>query len=376
MALAGIYVHIPYCKQACHYCDFHFSTNLSTKSDLIAAIGKEIELQKNYLDGEPIETIYFGGGTPSILNAEELSFLLTAIRETFAIIDHPEITLEANPDDLTEDKLKELKFAGINRLSIGIQSFNDKILKYFNRAHDAQMATSAVQLAQKVGIDNLSIDLIFGAPDQSVEDLKSDLAKALQLNTQHISIYGLTIEENTVFGKWEKQDRLTPLDEEIAAKHLEVIMETLGDHGFEQYEISNFCLPGFESKHNSSYWHGKKYLGIGPAAHSYNGVERQNNAPHNIKYTKLLQSNELPCTVEKLSKEDQINEFILTQLRLKSGLSHRRLEYLHSFDIRKEKADEIAQFEMSGMLETRGEFIRLTPKGKLLADFITEKLII
>lgn len=374
--MAGIYLHIPYCKQACHYCDFHFSTNLNTKSDLIEAILKEIELQKEYLDGEIIETIYFGGGTPSILDTQELISILTTIEENFAIDEHPEVTLEANPDDLTNEKLNELKSAGINRLSIGIQSFDDKILKSFNRAHDAKMASSAIQEAQQLGFENISIDLIFGVPSQSVEDLRNDLRQALKYNTQHISIYGLTIEENTVFGKWEKQKKLTPLDEDMAARHLEVIMERLEEAGYIQYEISNFCLQGFESKHNSSYWYGKKYLGIGPAAHSYNGTERQFNIPHNIKYIKKLQANELSFDKEVLTKEDHINEFILTQLRLKQGINLNRLREKFSFDLLSQRKVEIDQFTQTKMLETAGDFIRLTPKGKLLADFITEKLII
>ncbi|SMD35413.1 oxygen-independent coproporphyrinogen-3 oxidase [Reichenbachiella faecimaris] len=374
--MAGIYIHIPYCKQACHYCDFHFSTNLNTKTDLIDAILKEIELQKNYLGGETVETIYFGGGTPSLLSKQELSSILKTIGANFTVVAKPEITLEANPDDLTPAKLKELRAAGINRLSIGIQSFNDQVLKYFNRAHNAQMAASAVQEAQAIGFQNISIDIIFGVPNQSVNDLQKDLVRALEFKTQHISIYGLTIEDDTVFGKWEKQKKLTPLDEDIAAKHLETIMKTFAQAGYEQYEISNFCLPGFESKHNSSYWHGKKYLGLGPAAHSYNGQERQFNQAHNIKYIKQLTLNNLPCSVEILTNEDQINEFILTQLRLKQGLDCASLNEKFSHDIMYLKKTEIAQFTDLKMLDASGDFLKLTPKGKLLADFITEKLII
>ncbi|MEP2026753.1 MAG: radical SAM family heme chaperone HemW [Reichenbachiella sp.] len=374
--MAGIYIHIPFCKQACHYCDFHFSTNLNTKSDLIDAILKEIELQRNYLEGEIIETIYFGGGTPSLLSHKELTSILNLIHKNYSTDSSPEITLEANPDDLSVSKLRELKSAGINRLSIGIQSFNDDILRYFNRAHNAEMASSAIQEAQSLGFQNISIDLIFGAPDQSVEDLKIDLHQTLKYKTQHISIYGLTIEEDTVFGKWEKQNKLTPLNEEIAAAHLEVIMATLAQDGYTQYEISNFCLPGYESKHNSSYWHGKKYLGLGPAAHSYNGKERQFNVAHNIKYIKQLQSNILPASVEKLSAEDHINEAILTKIRLIDGLNYVELKEKLNYDLLALRKNEIAQFTNLEMLVIVGDFLRLTPKGKLLADFITEKLII
>ncbi|MDW3208787.1 MAG: radical SAM family heme chaperone HemW [Reichenbachiella sp.] len=374
--MAGIYIHIPYCKQACHYCDFHFSTNLNTKSDLIDAILKEIELQKHYLLGETIETIYFGGGTPSILSTQELSTILQNIYENFSIGENPEITLEANPDDLGQSKLEELKAAGINRLSIGIQSFDNQILSYFNRAHNSQMAINSVWNAKQIGFQNISIDLIFGVPNQSLDALEKDLKQALKLSTPHISIYGLTIEENTVFGKWEKQDKLTPINEDLAAEHLTLIMNTLAASGYEQYEISNFCLPGFESRHNSSYWHRKKYLGLGPAAHSYNGTERQFNHANNIKYIKSLNSNELPISIEKLSIEDQINEMILTQLRLKEGLNHASLKKNFDFEMLVERKDHIQKFLQMNLLEIDGNFLRLTSNGKLLADFITEKLII
>ncbi|WP_420580001.1 radical SAM family heme chaperone HemW [Reichenbachiella sp.] len=374
--MAGIYIHIPYCKQACHYCDFHFSTNLNTKSDLIDAILKEIDLQKDYLKGEIVETIYFGGGTPSILSKQELDSILNRVSKEFSISENPEITLESNPDDLSQSKLKAMKSSSINRLSIGIQTFDDKILTYFNRAHHSKMALDAVTTAQQLGFKNISIDLIFGVPNQTLNVLKNDLEQALKLNTPHISIYGLTIEENTVFGKWEKQNKLTTIDEDLAAEHLELIMDTLAAAGYNQYEISNFSLEGFESKHNSSYWHGKKYLGLGPGAHSFNGIERQFNYAHNIKYIKKLQDNLLPSTLEKLSSEDQINETILTQIRLKEGINCEHLKNSHHFDLIDEKEDSINEFLQMDLLKISGNYLRLTSKGKLLADFITEKLII
>lgn len=374
--MSGIYIHIPYCKQACHYCDFHFSTNLKTKTNLIAAILKEIDLQRDYLNGETLETIYFGGGTPSLLSAEELTSILERVQQNFPIGEHPEISLEANPDDLTKAKLSELKEAGINRLSIGIQSFNNDILTFFNRAHNADMAIMCVEDAKGLGFHNISVDLIFGVPDQSIQDLSEDLERVLELDVPHISIYGLTIEEKTVFGKWLKQNKLKPLNEELAAQHLELIMERLAQVGYEQYEISNFSRPGFESRHNSSYWQGKKYLGIGPAAHSYNGESRQFNVAHNSRYIQALEKNEMQCSVEKLSREDHINEVILTQIRLKEGIDLQDLLRRHSFNLLSEKADALRQFETSEMVETKGNYLRLTSKGKLLADFITEKLII
>ena len=374
--MAGIYVHIPYCKQACHYCDFHFSTNLNTKSDLIDAILKEIQLRHTYLGDDLIETIYFGGGTPSLLNKSEIESILLTIKDNFRITNELEVTLEANPDDLIEDKLKELKQIGINRLSIGIQSFDNNLLSFFNRAHDAEIAEKSVLLAQQKGFDNISIDLIFGAPNQSNEQLLQDLSKAISLKTQHISIYGLTIEEETVFGKWEKQHRLTALDEDIAAKHLVTIMEKLTEADFTQYEISNFCQPGYHSKHNSSYWRNKKYLGIGPAAHSFNGTERSFNISHNIKYISQIKEGVLPQTIEKLSSTDMVNDIILTQLRLAEGLNLNELENRWQIRLLQEKQTHIDQFEEMKMIEIEENFLRLTTKGKLLADFITEKLII
>ncbi|MEO9966154.1 MAG: radical SAM family heme chaperone HemW [Reichenbachiella sp.] len=374
--MAGIYIHIPFCKQACHYCDFHFSTNLNTKSDLITAILMEIELQKEYLSGEVIETIYFGGGTPSLLSSKELSSILNKIRENFTITATPEITLEANPDDLTTNKLKELKVAGVNRLSIGIQSFRDEELRFFNRAHHSKMAIEAVRAAQRIGIDNISIDLIFASPNQSIKDLKYDLDQALELKTPHISIYGLTIEENTVFGKWQAQNKLDPIDDDLFGEQLELIMSTLQKAGYDQYEISNFSKPGFTSRHNSSYWTGEKYLGIGPSAHSYNGIERQSNDAHNMRYIRQINDGKIPCTVETLSRENLINEFILIRLRLKSGMDYSILKELYGYDILEVKSSFIQEFVEHKLLELSNNFLRLTSKGKLLADFITEKLII
>lgn len=374
--MSGIYIHIPYCKQACHYCDFHFSTNLKTKSELIEAMLKEISLQSKYLESDQISTIYFGGGTPSLLSDHELAAIKESLYQHFSIVDDPEITLEANPDDLDEAKLASLKSLGINRLSVGIQSFDDDLLGYFNRAHNSVMARKCIAEAKSVGFDNISVDLIFGAPNQRIDDLRSDLDKMIDLDVPHVSIYGLTIEEDTVFGKWEAQNKLNPLPDEKAAEHLELIMDTLRTAGYVQYEISNFCLPGFESQHNSSYWHGKKYLGIGPGAHSYNGHSRQYNVASNIRYINHLKQGELPMTLEQLSREDQINEFILTQLRLLKGIDLSKLKRDYGFDLIEIKSSEIIEFYELKMIETEGNYLRLTLNGKLLADFVTEKLII
>jgi oxygen-independent coproporphyrinogen-3 oxidase len=374
--MAGIYVHIPFCKQACYYCDFHFSTNLNTKSDLVAALGKEIELQKDFLKGEEIETIYFGGGTPSLLSFEELHFVLNELRSVYAVKETVELTIECNPDDLNPQKLDDLLSLGFNRLSIGIQSFNDKILQFFNRAHNADMARSSVDIAQKAGFKNISIDLIFGVPNQTIYQFEEDLQKAIQLNTEHVSIYGLTIEEQTVFGKWLKQNKFSPLGDDQTADQLELIMNEMKNADYLQYEISNFCKPGFESKHNSSYWSGTKYLGIGPAAHSYDGATRKYNVKNNNKYIKTIAEGVVPCEVEKLTKKDLINEAILTQVRLLEGINLEDLLNKFQFDLLQESQSTINELQKLGMISLFEKRLVLNDSGKLLADLITEKLII
>lgn len=342
---------------------------------MIEAMKKELLLRKEYLSDTKLETLYFGGGTPSLIDSDMLASIIDTVRTHYHLDPDAEITVEANPDDLSLDKLTELKAMGVNRLSIGIQSFDDKILRFFNRAHDSQMAKQAVALAQKIGITNISIDLIFGVPDQSLHNLEKDLERALALQTPHISIYGLTIEEDTVFGRWERQNKLTPIDEDLASQHLQTIMDRLSSAGYEQYEISNFSLPGFRSRHNSSYWAGTHYLGIGPAAHSYDGDSRQFNVAHNIKYLKALEKNELAFEREILSSEEKITEAILTQLRKIEGLDMKWLKSSWGYDLIKERGSKLKDFQEEGLILCSDEILRLTDKGKLLCDWITEELI-
>lgn len=373
--MSGIYIHIPYCKQACHYCDFHFSTNLKTKISLINSINEEISIRNQYLKNTPLRSIYFGGGTPSMLSKEELAAILDKIYDTFEITDDVEITLEANPDDLSLEKSKELYELGFNRLSIGIQSFDDKILSFFNRAHTSQMAIEAVVEAKKIGFDNISVDIIFGIPGQSLDQLNDDLDKALALDTKHISIYGLTIEDQTVFGKWLKQKKLTPIDEDLSAAHLTLIMERLEKENYLQYEISNFCKAGFESKHNSSYWQDYHYLGIGPSAHSYNGVSRQFNTANNTKYIDAVSNGQSFFEKEVLSKEDKVNEYILTHIRTSNGIGLANIKNVLGYNIEENKSLEIKMLIDLKMVTYDNYSLKLTRKGKLVADFVTEKLI-
>jgi len=282
--VAGIYLHIPFCKQACHYCDFHFSTSIANKQAFVEALQKEISLTKDYLQGEKIKTIYFGGGTPSMLEADELKRIFDSIYQVHNVDNDAEITLEANPDDLNLEanpddlnlqKINALKSSPVNRLSIGIQSFRDEDLKMMNRAHNSKEADYSVKASQDKGFENITIDLIYSIPNLSLMEWKENLQKAFDLNVQHISAYSLTFEPKTVFGNYEKRGLLKPVEQELSSDQFLLMLEQMRLNGFEQYEVSNFCKPGFESKHNSAYWSGAKYLGLGPSAHSFDGKSRQ-----------------------------------------------------------------------------------------------------
>lgn len=372
--MAGLYLHIPFCKQACYYCDFHFSTNQSQKTELIEQIAHELYLQRDYLQGEPIETIYFGGGTPSLLTVKELDILFTAIHKNYQVLENPEITLEANPDDLTPEKLAELRLAGINRLSIGIQSFDENILRFLNRAHTALDAFLCLEAAQEAGISNISIDLIYSIPGQDDELLRKNLAEAIRLKPTHISAYSLTLEEKTVFGRWASHGKLTAMEENLSAGQFEIVMDTLTHHGYHHYEISNFCLPGYESKHNTSYWQQKKYLGVGPSAHSFDGNSRQFTISNNPLYIKSLRENRIPFEREVLTRENKINEYLFTSLRTDRGCS---LSYLSSqleYDLMKKNKSYLDQLVKGKLIEISHDTLVLTRSGKLVADRIASDL--
>lgn len=374
--MAGIYLHIPFCKQACHYCDFHFSTNLEKQNDMVDAIATELILQKGYLAEEPLKTIYLGGGTPSILSISQLEKLLNTIAENFSVKSDAEITLEANPDDLTPQKLGSLKKAGINRLSIGIQSFDNYVLKFLNRVHDSHTAISTFNQAREAGFDNISIDLIYAIPDQSDSTWRSNIQQAVDLQPDHISSYSLTIEEKTVFGRWHKKGKLTAIDDESSARQLETLMEVLGHNGYDQYEISNFSKPGFISKHNSSYWKRERYLGVGPGAHSYDGASRQYNVSNNHEYLRNLQLNKIPYTLESLSREDKINDFLLTSLRTSWGTDLSILRSEMNYDLLELHKAYIEKLLSQGFIRIENDFLILTNKGKLLADKISSDLFL
>ena len=318
--MAGIYIHIPFCKQACHYCDFHFSTSLKHKDDMIRALQAEIGWRKDELGNEKIETIYFGGGTPSVLSVDEINKLIMAVHQHFEVTSDPEITLEANPDDLSKDKIKELSQTPINRLSIGVQSFFDDDLLLMNRSHNAQNAYESVAEARKY-FDNITLDLIYGIPNMSMEKWQANIDKALALNVPHISSYALTVEPKTALHHLIQKGEIPLPDDGVAHEHFLRLVEVLQANGFVHYELSNFGLPGYFSQNNTAYWQGKKYLGIGPSAHSFDGISRSWNVANNVRYIQHIDQQNLPSEKEYLSLADRYNEYIMTGLRTIWGVS-------------------------------------------------------
>ncbi len=343
---------------------------------MVSALTKELALQRDYLGGETVETIYFGGGTPSLLASNELERLLATVYQHYPVAAHPEITLEANPDDLNPIKLKALREMGINRLSIGIQSFHEPHLRYLNRAHRADEATRGVQQAQEVGFDNLSIDLIYAIPAEDHGIWERDLAQAVALQPQHISSYCLTIEEKTVFGRWQQQGKLRAVTDAFAAEQFEMLVSTLTAAGYDPYEVSNFCQPGCYAKHNTSYWQNQKYVGIGPSAHSYDGVSRQHNVANNAKYLRELVKETVPFEREVLSRYDQINERVMTGLRTKWGCDLEALKYEFHYDLCQAHTVYINQLVKENKAVLRKGRLILTNRGRLMADGIAEALFL
>lgn len=371
--MAGIYLHIPFCRKACHYCDFHFSTSEKLKEHVLKSMLSEIQTRAAALENEPVETIYFGGGTPSVLSGSELDALLGKIFEHYQVINNPEITLEANPDDLTAQKTEELKQTEINRLSIGIQSFRDEDLQYMNRIHTAQQADYSVKLVQDKGFENITIDLIYGTPTMPDEGWKENIMKAFDLNVPHISSYALTVENNTPLFHLIRRKKLENTDDSKTATQFYMLMEMMEENGFEQYEISNFCKHGFRSKHNSSYWEGKPYLGIGPSAHSFDGKKRRWNISSNIRYIQLM-TDKLPYSEEEtLSRKDFYNEYIMTGLRRAEGVSAPLIAQKFGSDFERFFHQELKNIRPSYYIEKNGNIV-LTKAGKLVADRIASDL--
>ncbi len=372
--MAGIYIHIPFCKQACHYCDFHFSTNTRLQEPMLQAISKELGMRKAYLGTAQVKSIYLGGGTPSLLAPEALEALLTLIDQNFYLSHVIEVTLEANPDDITLTRLRSWKNLGINRLSIGIQSFEDSVLRHLNRVHDSKKAITSVEVARKAGFDNLSIDLMYAIPGIKQEMWEASLAKAIQLQPEHIAAYCLTIEKNTAFGRWYQIGRLKAVQEAVAVRQFEVLVAVLTTHHYEHYEVSNFSQSGHYAQHNTNYWKQGQYLGVGPSAHSYNGKTRQYNVAHNQRYVASLQRNEIPCTVEVLTRKDHINEYVMTSLRTQWGCDMAWLKDQYGYTL--EHSIYIKQLVDRQLAVRNGSKLMLTTQGKLLADQIAIDLFV
>lgn len=372
--MSGIYIHIPFCKQACHYCDFHFSTSLKKKDALLAALVKEIKLRKEELAGT-VETIYFGGGTPSLLETSELRLLIDEIYKHFEVSEAPEITLEANPDDLTETLIHQLSNSPINRLSIGVQSFFEEDLKLMNRAHNAEEASQCIQLA-KEHFNNISIDLIYGIPKMTNKRWLANVEKALDLDIPHLSCYALTVEPKTALENFIKKGIVPPVEDDVAHEHHTLLIEKTEAAGYENYEFSNFGKPGWHSKNNTAYWQGKPYLGIGPSAHSYDGDRRSWNVANNSVYIKKIEAGELPLERETLSTVDTYNEYVMTRLRTANGISLQEISEALGSNYKVYLLKQASQHIASGLLQYKNERLIVTKKGKFLSDGIASDLFL
>ncbi|MEL4456285.1 radical SAM family heme chaperone HemW [Lutimonas vermicola] len=372
--MSGIYIHIPFCKQACYYCDFHFSTSDKRRDDMLKAIEMELVLRKNEMAGQ-VDTVYFGGGTPSLLSTEEINGLLDLIKEHYDLGTDPEITLETNPDDLSNIKIKELAVSEVNRLSIGIQSFFDKDLKYMNRAHSAFEAKKSLEQATRY-FDNISIDLIYGLPHLSESDWKENLDYTFEMGIQHISSYALTVEPRTALDHFIKSGKYQAPVDSLTGKHFNILQAETKKQQYLQYEISNFGKDGFFSKHNTSYWKGIPYLGIGPSAHSYDGRYRSWNIANNAKYIAGIQKNRLASETELLTTEDMINESIMTGLRTIWGVSLAAIDQNHGKAYKKEILKQAAKYIENGILYVKQERLFLRPESYFLADGISADLFL
>ncbi len=371
--MSGIYIHIPFCKQACHYCDFHFSTSIKKKDEMVLALAKEIQMRKTEFKDEVVETIYFGGGTPSRLTIADLKLQLDLIYKNYKVVENPEITLEANPDDLSEDYLIELSNIGINRLSIGIQSFFEDDLTMMNRAHNSAEAIECLKEATKY-FDNISLDLIYGIPGMSNEKWKQNIDTALSFGIPHISSYALTVEPKTALNKLIQTGTIAKPDDEVAEEHFQILVKTLEKNDFIHYELSNFGKENYFSKNNSAYWLGKKYIGIGPSAHSYDGISRSWNVSNNAIYLKSLAENKLPNEIEILTKTDRYNEYIMTGLRTIWGVSLDRIVDEFGTDYSGYLQKQSQKFIDDGFLFIENNILKSSSKGKFLTDGIASDL--
>ena len=373
--MAGIYIHIPFCKQACFYCDFHFSTSLKKKDALISCLVKEIELRKKALNNQIVETIYFGGGTPSMLSAKEISLLIAAVYKHHTVVASPEITLEANPDDLSEEKIIELSHTPVNRLSIGVQSFFEKDLKLMNRAHSSSEAHTSLEIATRY-FENISIDLIYGIPGLTHEEWQQNIQTALNFNVSHISSYALTVEPKTALEKLIKKGKIEKVDDVLAQEQFFILRDLLEKANFVHYELSNFGKENYFSKNNTAYWLGKSYLGIGPSAHSFDGKQRSWNVRNNTQYMKEIELNKLPIESEVLSVTDRYNEYVMTGLRTIWGVSLEKIKTDFGSKYVTYIQTESEKYIQQKLLYVEANTLKTTKEGAFLVDGIAAHLFL
>ena len=372
--MAGIYIHIPFCKNKCVYCNFYSIASSHYYNDFVSALLSEIELQKNYLEGAKVKTIYFGGGTPSLLVQKDLMHIFEKLQQCFEIATDAEITYEANPDDLNSTKINELRKTTVNRISIGIQSFFDNDLKYLKRIHTASQAESAVKRCQDVGFENISIDLIYGMPTLTNDNWKRNIDKSFSLEVPHISAYGLTVETKTALETLINKGKAIAVNEEQSVKQFKILMQQMKANNFNHYEISNFCKQGFLSQHNSNYWKGEKYLGLGPSAHSYNLESRQWNVADIKEYIQKIEQKIIPSEKEVLTTEQKLNEYIMTSLRTVWGCDLNYIEKTFGKDYTSSLISKSEIFILKGQMISNNNILSLTDEGKLFADGIAGDL--
>jgi oxygen-independent coproporphyrinogen III oxidase len=372
--MAGIYIHIPFCRKACHYCNFHFSTSLRSKNEFTRALLKEIELQHSFFADTSIDTVYFGGGTPSLLSDEELDNILNALHKSFRINSNAEQTLETNPDDIFPEKLDNWKKAGINRLSIGVQSFFNEDLVWMNRAHNSEQATRSILLSQDKGIENLTIDLIYGTPTLSDKNWEENVSRAIDLHIPHLSCYALTVEPKTALHEMIRKNKFPSIDHEDQSRQFLLLMDWMEAEGFEHYEISNFAKPGKRSRHNSSYWKGSPYLGLGPSAHSYNGTARKWNVSNNALYIQSIEKGMIPFEEEILTPVQRLNEYLMISARTIEGIDLTRLRQMYNEKVVSDLRQNAERWINQGLLIEKEGHYRLTKQGKLFADGIAADL--
>ena len=373
--MAGVYIHIPFCKSFCSYCDFYSITDNSQKEALVQAVIREASLRSSYLEGETVETVYFGGGTPSLLEPATVEEIIAALKKDFSFAEDPEVTFEVNPDDVYEGLFSSLKDAGINRVSLGVQSWDDRRLRYLGRRHDAAQSARALELVFSEGISNVSADLIYGVPGMTPADLRIDLEKTLSFPVTHLSAYHLTVEDGTKFGRMKKEGKLKETDEEVSASMFTLLGNICREHGFIHYEISNFAKEGFISRHNSSYWKQLPYIGLGPSAHSFDRRSRQWNVSDVRKYIKAITSGEIPCEREELDRITVFNEYVMTSLRTMWGIDLQHVEEFYDKELHDYLVNLSGKYIRYGLMKREKNTLVLTDQGKMISDNIIAELL-